>query len=316
MKRIDEIIHAFEQQFDSIGIIQSSRFFAESKRRHSDAKMPPYPTTLVCSLAYPKRVIKPIDGFAVPSFYTFGQDYHHVLKTRIHQAMAPFSVAYEVGVDNHPYDERLAAVLAGVGFFGRNQLIIHPTLGTYHFLGLVFLDITIQEEYTHPIDDSCGTCEACIKACPAKALSLDGYEIQKCISAFNQSKRLLTLSEAQLNYCLFGCDLCQLACPKNKNVVSPTYPEWELSGKELLAIEDLFTLTEKAFKAKYSGMAYLWKGKTILMRNTIALLLKQKNPTYNSFIQNSIKQDSAHWYREFALGALSILTNQNKSIPE
>lgn len=309
MKRIDEIILAFERQFDSVGVIQSGRFFTESKARHHDAKMPPYPTTLVCSMAYPKRVLKPIDGFVTPSFYTFGQDYHQVLKSRVHQTMVPFSVAYEVGVDNHPYDERLAAVLAGIGFFGRNQLIIHPILGTYHFLGLVFLDISIQEERIHHVEDSCGTCEVCIKACPSKALSMDGYNIHKCISAFNQSKRLLTISETQLNYCLFGCDLCQLACPKNKNVLSPTHPEWELSGKERVAIEDVFTLTEKAFKEKYSGMAYLWRGKTILMRNTVALLVKQKNPNYNSLIQNSISSDSPLWYREFALNALSVLSN-------
>lgn len=308
MKLIDEIILAFEQQFDCVGVIQSSRFFNESKALHNHAIMPPYPTTLVCAFAYPKRIIKPLDGYVVPSFYTFGQDYHQVLKARINQAMSPFSVAYEVGIDNHPYDERLAAVLAGIGFFGRNQLIIHPTLGTYHFLGIVFLDVPIQEERTHSVVDSCGTCEACIKACPAKALSIDGYDIHKCISAFNQSKRLLTLAEAQLNYCLFGCDLCQLACPKNKLVESPSYPEWEISGKEMVSIEDVFLLSAKAFEQKYHGMAYLWKGKTILMRNTIAILVKQKNTKYNSLIRDSIKPDSPRWYRDFALTALARLS--------
>ncbi|MCK7487714.1 MAG: hypothetical protein MZU97_21100 [Bacillus subtilis] len=69
----------------------------------------------------------------IPSFYTFGRDYHGVLHDRIQTVMNELGIPFHAGVDNHPHDERLAAVLAGIGFFGKNQLIIHPTLGNLSF---------------------------------------------------------------------------------------------------------------------------------------------------------------------------------------
>jgi epoxyqueuosine reductase len=267
---------------------------------------------IVLGLAYPKRIIPSTKTNLYASFYTFGTDYHQVLKSRIEKVMSKFSLTYEPCVDNHPYDERLAAVLSGIGFFGKNQLIINPILGSYLFLGIVFVDLEISEEIILPIIDDCGSCHACIDACPTKALSNNGYDFNKCISHYNQSKKILNSEEIKANYCLFGCDICQLVCPKNVNVESKLHPEFKLSGKEGVNISDLFTLSEREFGEKYHDMAYLWKGKTILMRNALTLLLRQKNFSYNNLIKESLGKHSIPWYQETAIDILAELEKIKK----
>lgn len=115
---IKEILkNAFETQFDIVGIIKTKKYLSEA--HHMDLIVPKvgYPTMVVLGLAYPRRIIKNTSTHLVPSFYTFGSDYHKVLKERIVKVMEKFNFQYDYGVDNHPHDERLAARLAGIGFF-------------------------------------------------------------------------------------------------------------------------------------------------------------------------------------------------------
>ena len=291
---------AFQSQFDIVGIIDTKSYLI--KAEELGKRVPPitYPTMVVLGLTYPKRIIKHTQTHLVPSFYTFGSDYHNVLKKRIVEVMNNFPYAYEFGVDNHPHDERLAAVLAGVGYFGKNQLIINKDYGTYIFLGIVFIDVEIEKEIILDSSDDCGSCTKCIDACPTGALFDGGYNQHKCISNFNQEKRELTNEEIKANYVLFGCDICQMVCPKNINKGVITHPEFILSGKEMVSILDLFQDSEKEFKLKYGDMSYMWKGKTILMRNALTLLAKQNNKAYNELIKNSMDRVKAKWYIQTA----------------
>lgn len=300
----------FKEHFDVVGIIQTKRYLDESKKMNKVVLQEIYPTMVVVGLSYPYRVLKHTNTHLVSSFYTFGSDYHTVLKQRIERVMRKLDVSYTYGVDNHPHQERLAAVLAGVGFFGKNQLIINPTLGSYFFLGLVFIDIKIEDEFILEITDDCGTCRKCIDACPTHALDDNYYDVNKCISNFNQAKRVLNQSEMKANYTLFGCDICQMVCPKNINKGKIVHSEFDLSGKEMVSIVDLFTDSEKEFKAKYDGMSYLWKGKTILMRNASMLLLKHKNTNYIPLIESSLDKHQMPWYKD----TVSFIVNELKEI--
>lgn len=120
----------------------------------------------------------------------------------------------------------------------------------------------------------------------------------------------MTDHEIQANYSLFGCDICQMVCPKNINKGIKVHPEFELSGKEMVSITDLFQFSEKEFNAQYTHMSYLWKGKTILMRNALTLLLKQNNRQYNDLIETSLKKQNASWYKETAIKILDKLKNE------
>jgi epoxyqueuosine reductase len=297
----------FDKYFDIVGIIETKKYLLEAKKMNKVVPHIDYPTMVVLGLSYPMRMIKHTSTHLVPSFYTFGSDYHLVLKNRIENVMKDLPFRYQLGVDNHPHNERLAAVLSGVGFFGKNQLIINEKLGSYMFLGIVFVDEPIDSEIVLDVADDCGSCRKCITACPTQALTDEGYLLDKCLSHVNQSKRALTDEELNANYILFGCDICQMVCPKNISIKPNKHEEFNLSGKEMVSIVDLFTDSERVFKEKYSDMSYLWKGKTILMRNALTLLLKQNNQTYNHLIQLSIEKHHVTWYNETAITVLNKL---------
>ena len=294
------LANSFSLSFDLVGVIRSDRYMNEAARLKKKIPPPPYPTMVVLGLAYPKRDLPHSKTHLVPSFYTFGKDYHQILHERIDEVMESLPYPYWAGVDNHEHDERLAAYLAGLGFLGKNQLLINEDYGSYIFLAVVFIDVRLDSEYILDVNDDCGDCTICIQACPANALSEQGYEQKKCISHFNQSKRPLTDREITLNHSLFGCDICQLVCPKNKGSHTNKHPEFKLSGKESVAIVDLFKLSNHAFYKKYGDMAYAWRGKTVLMRNALTVLLKQRNTSYNDLIEQSIHTHKATWYTETA----------------
>ncbi|PKK97976.1 MAG: hypothetical protein CVV57_09605 [Tenericutes bacterium HGW-Tenericutes-2] len=302
-----ELKQLFESQFDVCGIIHTKRYLEEAQRMGKNVPHVDYQTMVVVGLAYPMRFFKHTKTHLVPSFYTFGSDYHQVLKKRIDDVMKQLPYAYQLGVDNHPHNERLAATLAGVGYFGKNQLIINKDLGTYMFLGIVFIDVSLDNEYVLEITDDCGTCRKCIDACPPGALYEGGFHVDKCMSHYNQTKKVLSDDEIESNYSLFGCDICQMVCPKNIKKGKKVHSEFELSGKEMVSIVDLFTDSEKIFKEKYSDMSYLWKGKTILMRNALTILQKQKNSDFNDLIELSILKHQMPWYQETAIKILDKL---------
>lgn len=296
-----------KKQFDVFGIIETKTYLTASKKIGKEVPPNEYETMVVLGLSYPKRSIKHTQTHLVPSFYAFGKDYHTVLENRIKMLFEPLGIKYNFGVDNHEHDERLAATLAGIGYMGKNQLIINKDLGTYFFLAVVFLDMKIEKPFVHDVLEDCGDCRKCVDACPTGALSDMGYEASKCMSHYNQTKRVLTDFEIEKNYVLFGCDICQIVCPKNINKGQLVHEEFMLSGKEMISIVDLFTDSEKVFKEKYKDMAYLWKGKTILMRNALTILYRTNNRAYNDLIEKSIEKYSMPWYSETAIKVLKKL---------
>ncbi len=310
--KANELKNAFESAFDLVALIDSHSYARAAQKKHKDIPEIPYETMVVLGLAYPKRMIKHTKTHLVPSFYTFGKDYHQVLGERIEKVMHDLPFAYTYGVDNHPHDERLAATLSGLGYFAKNQLIISKTYGSYFFLAIVFIDFKLDRQIVLEANEDCGSCTKCIEACPTHALSEEGYDINRCISAFNQSKKPLTEFEMNKNYILFGCDICQMVCPKNINKGTKVHPEFELNGKEMVSITDLFSDSDREFKHKYQDMSYLWKGKTILMRNALLLLKKQKNTAYNDLIEQSLTKTSAPWYLDNAVQILEILKKEKK----
>jgi len=305
--RYDEIKAHFEKEFDLVGLIQKNTYMLESKMRNYKPIDIPYDTMVVLGLAYPNRKINHTKTHFVPSIYTFGSDYHEVLKNKMLKVLSSFDISYELRVDNHEIDERLAASLAKLGYMGKNQLIINKDLGTYFFIGLVLLDIKIDQEVILEFDDSCGTCRKCISACPVNALNDNGFEKEKCMSHYNQSKRILSIDEIEKNYLLFGCDICQTVCPKNVNKKNIVHEEFELSGKELVSIDDMFNLSNKEFTKKYKGMSYLWKGKKVLLRNAIMLLYKTKNTNYNDEILKLIDKSDLVWIKDTAIKVINKL---------
>lgn len=231
------------------------------------------------------------------SIYTYGNDYHSVLKSVTDEALKDED--YISLTDNHNLDERTILEISGLAYRGKNNLMINKDFGSYFFITLI-LTKKRYKEVIFENNDSCGDCMLCIKACPMNAL-IDGFNEKRCLSSLNQLKEPLTDEAIEKNYLLLGCDICQRVCPKNRNIKTSTNQSLQPRPTAYVLIDDLFNLSNKEFLAKYNNHAYNWRGKTLLLRNALTILLKNKNIEYNEKIKKTILDPKyPKWYVEDA----------------
>ncbi len=197
------------------------------------------------------------------SRYAYGKDYHFVLKHKLKSLL--YFIQEQIGevngrcfVDSAPVLERDWAKRSGVGWVGKNTLMINPKAGSYYFLAELILDLDLV--YDHPIKDYCGTCTRCIDACPTEAIAPGGYLVDgsKCISYFTiELKEALPESyRGKFENWMFGCDICQEVCPWNRFSKPHTEPAFE-PHPELLSMkkEDWEELTEEVFRELFRKSA-------------------------------------------------------------
>jgi epoxyqueuosine reductase len=156
--------------------------------------------------------------------YAYGEDYHHVLKGKLKDLLR--FIQENIGevdgrcfVDSAPVMEREWAKRSGLGWTGKNTLLIRPGAGSYFFLAELILDLELSYDAA-PIKDHCGTCRRCIEACPTEAISPQGYllDASKCISYLTIELReeIPTEFKGKMENWAFGCDICQEVCPWNR----------------------------------------------------------------------------------------------------
>ena len=163
-----------------------------------------------------------------------------------------------------PFPEVYAAALAGLGRLGQNGLLITERAGSFVFLGFLATDAALPETAGEIIP--CSGCGACEKACPGGALR-ERFEEVRCLSAITQKRGQLTAEQAALvkqGGMLWGCDRCQMACPENQNRTVFALPEF-LPQADPAAAE--LRLSDRAFRRKFAGRAFTWRGVQPLRRN-------------------------------------------------
>lgn len=283
-----------KEVFDLVGVIDVSRY--DNYLNHPEFNN--IKSIFVVGLAYPSIVFKHKEEQYLASIYTYGLDYHKIIKDLALKVIGNEKAT--ILVDSHQIDERKCLALTGLAYRGKNDLMINKDYGSYFFIGLVLTENLYPEVITIN-NDSCGDCIICLKACPMKALE-NGFQIDKCLSSLNQIKKPLSAKAIKKNYLLMGCDICQLVCPKNKNLKEITHNYTKTLPTAYIEVADLFNLTNQQFNHKYNNHAYLWRGKTILLRNALTLLLKYKNTSYNNKIKETIlNSDYPDWYKKDAL---------------
>jgi epoxyqueuosine reductase len=215
------------------------------------------------------------------SRYAWGRDYHVVLWEKLNALLAalreqiaePFTArAY---ADTGPVSERILAKYAGLGWLGKNTLLLNQSQGSFFFLGVILTSLDLQPSLSPaeaPPPDLCGTCRKCIDACPTDAL-VEPYvmDARRCISYLTIELRgsvPLEFREAIGNN-VYGCDICQDVCPHNRKAPATTLPDFQPrqtpSGESLFHphLEWLAGLTQDEFREAFRGSAMKrakWRG--------------------------------------------------------
>ena len=196
--------------------------------------------------------------------YAMVPDYHVVVRQMLNRAAEElrdrFQAEFVGFTDVSALPERECALACGLGFPGANGLVIHPEYGTYFVIGELVTDYLFN--FDRPRNEMCISCGACMRACPAKAISMNGVDYTRCLSAITQQKGELTeVQQEQIrkNGLMWGCDRCQSCCPHNQGV-RPTYIRaFADDVQPVVTRENLNTLCKTR--------AFGYKGKTLLKRN-------------------------------------------------
>jgi len=200
------------------------------------------------------------DGMPVISKYAYGKDYHTVLGDKLNNLLE-FIVSCEpvakgkVCVDVAPILEKAWAREAGLGWIGKNSILINKEIGSFIFLGEIVLNIDLQ--YDKPFsDDFCGSCTLCMKACPTDAINENRtIDARKCISWLTvENKNPIPFRYAgKMKGRVFGCDICQDICPWNKNAKPHNIPEFILSTElAKLNSEEWLSLSREKYMELFS----------------------------------------------------------------
>lgn len=225
-------------------------------------------------------------GEGLVSRYAWGTDYHQILRKRLH-ALADFhrrlvpAAAVRGVVDTAPLLERDFARLAGLGWIGKNTLLLNRQMGSWLFLAVL---LTSEElAYDEPFAaDHCGTCRACLDACPTQAF-VEPYRLdaRRCLSYLSIELRAPIPEDLRsaLGDRLFGCDVCQEVCPWNRRAPRATEPGFEpLAGMNPLELAGLFELDEAAFRQRFRHTPLARPKRGGILRNAAIVLGNHPHP--------------------------------------
>ena len=207
---------------------------------------------------YPSEVQNQ-DSYKI-SKYAYGQDYHFVIKEKLKELL--FSIQSNIGevsgrafVDSAPVLDKAWAAKSGLGWIGKNSNLLTQKVGSFYFIAELIIDLDL--EYDHATTDHCGSCTACIDACPTQAIVapyvVDG---SKCISYFTIELKdnLPSEMKGKFDDWAFGCDVCQDVCPWNKFSKPHAEPLF-IASSEILSYtkKDWEEITEETFKAVFKN---------------------------------------------------------------
>jgi len=224
-----------------------------------------------------KQKLKSLNDATMGKVASYAQyeDYHLFIKTQLRKlidfitSITSREHKFKICVDSAPLAERALAARAGLGFIGKNHMLINPTLGPQILLGEIITTLKLPTD--NPITDNCSNCNRCIDACPTGALGPDGqFDANKCISYLTiEYKGQLSADLAEkIGDRLFGCDECVLACPYKQN--SPVCKNKQFkfySDRAELDLQKILETTEEKFQIEFADSVILRSGLDQLKRN-------------------------------------------------
>lgn len=294
-KRIQEGTHNEFEEADVLKRIDPRMYMEEGK-------------TLL-SIAFPYCDEKAHKGNANGfSIYTKRMDYHKVVKSYLDQICGYIE---ELGgkavglVDSNALPERYIAYLAGVGFIGKNNMLITKKYGSYVFLGEIIINLEIDCEDRCSFDEiqdykECGMCTRCIGECPTKAINMTKRNANNCLSYLTQKKELTDQEISLLKGNVFGCDFCQKSCPYNEQSAHTPLAMFATLDYMEEDVECYASMDNKYFKEKISRTSCGWRGKNVIKRNALIAMkyegqkvsgFKGDSPYLNNYIERLENQE-------------------------
>ncbi len=240
------------------------------KRTVPDLTLPGAKSIVVCLFPY---FTKENGAAQNLSKYACIPDYHTVVMERLKKicsfiksqkpdvCLAPFT-------DTGPLADKYLAYQAGLGFFGKNTLLINDKYGSFVFIGYIITDLELLPD--SPSDKTCLGCGECINSCPGRALSNKfGLNAEACVSYITQLKTASTAQKQILSAqsSVYGCDICQDVCPHNRNVPRTPIEEWKYPKLCRLEEETISAMSKREFRRVYKEFPFSWRGKDALLKN-------------------------------------------------
>ena len=256
--------------------------------------------------------------------YAWGTgDYHDVLRERsksladlLHEQRP--GCRTRVCVDTAPLLERDFGKLAGLGWFGKDTMLINKRIGSWFFLAALLTDVELQPDEPHHTSH-CGTCTRCLDACPTDAF-VEPYvlDARKCISYLTIEQRDQPIPielRTQMGDWIFGCDVCQDVCPWNRK--APSSAEQAFAPREQLHpanLEWLLSLDKAGFEAAFAGTPMHRTGRAALLRNAAIALGNSRDPHALPVLERALCDDEP-LVREAAEWAITSLASRAASAP-
>ena len=304
---------AFEAWLEA-GYAGTMEYLARGKAKRLDPRrvLPGARSVIAVALNYHQGEPPEAERWTPVARYAWGRDYHDVLTPRLEDLLAFLreaagcDVQGKVYVDTGPILERDLAARAGLGWVGKNTMLLHPELGSWFFIGILLT--TADLDWDEPLPDRCGTCRACLDVCPTQAFMAPYVlDARRCISYLTIEHRGSIPVELRepMGEWAFGCDLCQTVCPWNRK--APVTREAAfLPARPLPALSSLLEMTEAEFKTRFAGTPLTRPKRRGLVRNAAVALGNSRDPAAIPVLTRALS-DSDVLVREHAGWALSRL---------
>lgn len=285
------------------------------ERTEPQRLLPEAQSIISIALAYPTRIPNPPKSTkeerrGIFCRASWGTDYHYVLRDRL-EKLADFikakvpEVKSKIMVDTGELVDKAVAERAGIGFSGKNTLIITEEFGSFVYLGELITNIPFVPD--SPVEDSCGDCRICLDACPTGALVEGGQlNAQNCLAFLTQTKDFLPDDfRGKIGTRLYGCDTCQMVCPRNKGIDFHIHPEFEPEPEVAKPkLKPMLRMSNREFREKFGHVAGFWRGKNPLQRNAMIGLAHFRDETAVDDLIHVLKKDVRPVIRGTAAWAL------------
>jgi epoxyqueuosine reductase len=276
--------------------------------------LPEVRSVVALALAYHAGAALPVpEGAGEIARYARGRDYHAVMKRKLRGLVAELEAA-EPGIrafpssDVAPVMEKAWAQRAGIGWVGKNGCLLTPAHGSWVLLGTILLDRELEPDAPHA--DRCGSCAACLPACPTGAIPEPGFvDARRCISFWTIERRGPIPPEVagRLGSWVFGCDACQAVCPWNEAAALASDPELlPRPGREALRVDDLLGLDLESYRARFNGTSLARARFDGLVRNALLLAGRSGDRRYLAAVRAHLASphEGVRAAAEWALSAL------------